>query len=148
MVLIHIVAGVGLLGTTAATLLLAVSAATSDDPAFADAVYRLMSLQIAVFGIPLSMLTLLSGIVVGLGSHWGVLKHRWTAAKLVLILGVVVNGALMIGPGVAELQDDPSAAGTQSRLVFAAALSVAMLLTATTLSVFKPSGRLRRVKQA
>jgi hypothetical protein len=140
----HIVTGVGLLGATASTLLLAVSAAASDDLAFAHSVYRLMSLQSAVFGIPLSMLALLTGVVLGLGTTWGVLRQWWTTAKLALILGVVLNGALMIGPSVSALQQDPAAAGTQSRLVLAAALSVAMLLTATTLSVFKPGGRLRR----
>jgi hypothetical protein len=141
---IHIVSGVGLLGATAATLLLAVTAATSDDPESAHEIYRLMSLQSAVFGIPLSLLSLLSGILMGLATRWGVLRHWWTTAKLILILGVIVNGSLMIGPSVDDLRHGPLATGTQARLVIAAAGSLAMLLTATTLSVFKPRGRLRR----
>lgn len=138
---VHIVSGVGLLGATAATLLLAVSGTTTDEASFARAVYRLMSLNSAVFGIPLSMLTLVSGVVLGLGTHWGVLRHWWTTAKLGLILGVVLNGALVIGPSVAALEQDVTAAGTAWRLVVAAALSVAMLLAATGVSVFKPGGR-------
>ncbi len=134
----------GLLGATAATLLLAMSAAATDDAAFAHSIYRLMALQAAVFGIPLSMLALLSGVALGLGTHWGVLQHWWTTAKLALILGVIVNGALMIGPAVDELRHGPPDAGTELRLVLAAALSLAFLLTATTLSVFKPGGRRRR----
>jgi hypothetical protein len=141
---LHIVSGVGLLGATSATLLLAINGAATDELAFADSIYRLMSLNSAVFGIPLSMLSLLTGILLGLGTHWGVLRHWWTTLKLVLILGVVLNGALVIGPTVSELRDDPMVAGTQTRVVFAAALSAAMLLTATALSVFKPGGRLRR----
>jgi hypothetical protein len=141
---IHIVSGVGLLGATSATLLLAINGAATDEVAFADSIYRLMSLNSAVFGIPLSMLSLVTGIVLGLGTRWGVLRHWWTTLKLLLILGVLVNGSLMIGPTVDELRDAPMAAGAQTRAVFAAALSAAMLLTATSLSVFKPGGRLRR----
>jgi hypothetical protein len=141
---IHIVSGVGLLGTTAATLLLAVTATTSDDPASSREIYRLMSLQSAVFGIPLSLLALSSGILLGLATRWGVLRHWWTTAKLILILGVIVNGSLMIGPSVDDLRHGPPAAGTETRLVIAAAGSLAMLLSTTTLSVFKPRGRVRR----
>jgi hypothetical protein len=140
---IHIVSGVGLLGATSATLLLAINGAATDEVAFADSIYRLMSLNSAVFGIPLTMLSLLTGVLLGLGTHWGVLRHWWTTLKLILILGVILNGALMIGPRVSELRDDPMVAGTQTRVVLAAAVSVVMLLTATSLSVFKPGGRLR-----
>jgi hypothetical protein len=144
LVTLHIVSGVGLLGATSATLLLAINGAATDEVGFADSIYRLMSLNSAVFGIPLSLLSLFTGVLLGLGTHWRVLKHWWTTLKLALILGVILNGALMIGPTVAELQDDPMVAGTQTRVVAAAAASVLMLLTATSLSVFKPGGRLRR----
>jgi uncharacterized membrane protein len=144
LVTLHIVSGVGLLGATSATLLLAINGAATDEVAFADSIYRLMSLNSAVFGIPLSMLSLLTGVLLGLGTHWRVLKHWWTTLKLALILGVILNGALVIGPTVTELRDDPMVASTQTRTVIAAALSVLMLLTATSLSVFKPGGRLRR----
>jgi hypothetical protein len=140
----HIVSGVGLLGATSATLLLAIQAAATGDAAFADSIYRLMSVNSAVFGIPLSFLSLFSGILLGLGTGWGVLRHWWTTLKLILILGVILNGSLLIGPTVDDLRGDPMVAGTQTRAVFAAALSAAMLLTATALSVFKPGGRLRR----
>jgi hypothetical protein len=143
-VMLHIVSGVGLLGATSATLLLAINGAATDERTFADSIYRLMSLNSAVFGIPLSMLSLLTGVLLGLGTHWGVLRQWWTTLKLALILGVILNGALVIGPTVAELRDAPMEAGAQNRVVLAAALSAAMLLTATALSVFKPGGRLRR----
>jgi uncharacterized membrane protein len=139
---IHVVGSVGLLGATASMLVLALSAAGSGDAASAHATYDLMNLQSLVFGIPLSFLSLISGVVIGLGTNWGILRHWWITAKLLLIVGVIVNGALGIGPAVDELRHG-AGAGTETRLVAAAALSVAMLLTATTLSVFKPGGRLR-----
>jgi hypothetical protein len=141
---IHITGGVGLLGATASTLLLALGATTTDDVAGAQETYRLISLQSAVFGIPLSMLSLLSGIALGLGTRWGVLRHWWTTLKLVLIVAVMVNGAFMIGASVDELRTGPPSSGAETRLLIGAALNLAMLLTATTLSMFKPGGRLRR----
>jgi hypothetical protein len=144
---VHIMSSVGLLGTTAGTLLLALTAAATDDAAFAQAIYRLMTSFTVAFGIPLSMLSLATGILVGLGTKWGVLRYWWTTAKLLLILGVVVNGAVNIGPTVDALRSDPMAAADQARVAIAAAVSVAMLLTATALSVFRrPAGRVRRTR--
>jgi hypothetical protein len=159
---IHVAGGVGLLGATASTLLLALIATGSDDAAAAQEIYRLISLQSAVFGIPLSVVSLASGIALGLGTKWGVLRHWWTTLKLVLIVLVMFNGALMIGGSVDELRAagsassssavaesvsgaaESSSSGAETRLVIGAVLNVAMLLTATSLSTFKPGGRLRR----
>ena len=71
------------------------------------------------------------------------LRHWWTTLKLVLIVLVMVNGALMIGGSVNELRSG-AAPGAETRLVIGAVLNVAMLLPATVLSMFKPGGRLRR----
>jgi hypothetical protein len=141
---IHVAVGVGLLGATSSTLLLALIATGSSDPEAAQDTYRLISLQSAVFGIPLSVLSLLSGIALGLGTKWGVLRHWWTTLKLVLILLVMANGALMIGASVDDLRGATPSAGAETRVVAGAVLNVAMLLTATSLSMFKPGGRLRR----
>jgi hypothetical protein len=142
---IHVAGGVGLLGATASTLLLALIATGSGDAAAAEETYRLISLQSAVFGIPLSMVSLLSGIALGLGTKWGVLRHWWTTLKLVLILLVMLNGALMIGASVDELRSGPSPSA-ETRLLIGALLNVTMLFAATTLSMFKPGGRLRRAR--
>ena len=141
----HIVSSVGLLGTTAGTLLLALTAAATDDVAFAEAIYRLMASFTVAFGIPLSFLSLASGVLVGLGTKWGVFRYWWTTVKLLLIVGVIVNGAANIGPTVDALRSDPMVGADQARVAIAAALSVAMLITATGLSVFRrPAGRIRR----
>jgi hypothetical protein len=138
--LVHITASVGLLGATSSSLVLAITAATTDHAAFAHSAYRLVSTQSAVFGIPLSFLALGSGIALGLGTRWGVLRYRWTTAKLALIVLVIVNGALEIGPTTsARLRGD----GSEWWLVAVLAASAAMLASAAVLSVYKPGGRLR-----
>jgi uncharacterized membrane protein len=136
----HIVASVGLLGSVAALVALNVRAATTTDPALAASAYELLTMFSFVFGIPLSFISLISGVVLGLGSKWGVLRYRWVTAKLVLNLSVIVVGAFVIGPQTAAMVDDGG--GSQAVLIAAGVWDVVALTLATTLSVFKP-GRAR-----
>jgi uncharacterized membrane protein SirB2 len=94
------------------------------------------------FGIPLSMLTLASGIALGLGTKWGVFRSRWVTAKLILIVSVILVGALVIGPTNARLRDGADAGG--GLLVMAAAYDVLALSIATGLLIYKPGGRRSR----
>jgi uncharacterized membrane protein len=138
----HIVASVGLLGECAGILAINVRAATTADPALAASSYELLGMFSVVFGIPLSMASLGTGVALGLGTKWGVLRHRWVTAKLLLILSVIVVGALVIGPAVAEMREGRG--GNESVLILASAYDVVALSLATGLSVYKP--RRRRVR--
>jgi hypothetical protein len=135
---IHIVVSVGLLGDSAGFLAVAIRRALSDDPAFVDASHNLLGTFALFFGIPLSFLTLLTGIALGLGTRWGVLRYPWVIAKLVLIVTVIVVGATILRP---VLADDGNPSSTP--LIIGAAYDVAALSVATALGVFKP-GRARR----
>lgn len=136
---VHIIASVGLLGDCAAVLAINIRAATTGDPGLAAAAYDLLAMFGVVFGIPLSMTALASGVALGLGTKWGVLRHRWVTAKLLLLLGVIVAGALVIGPATAALRDGGD--GSRTLLILAAAYDVLALALATGLSVFKPGRR-------
>jgi hypothetical protein len=141
LLLAHITASVGLLGATSSSLLLAIVAASDRD----RDIYDLISLQSAVFGIPLSFIALFTGIALGPATKWGVLRYWWTTLKLVLLLGVILNGALMIGPTTAQLGDGE---GSPSKLILVAGLSVLMLAVSAGLSVYKPGGRVKKRAEA
>src|SRR4051812_4122329 len=138
----HIVAGVGLLGTVAAVLAVNIRAATTTDAALSAAAYDLLPMFTVLFGIPLSFISLVSGTVLGLGSKWGVVRHGWVAAKLALQVSVILVGALVLGPGTDAMREGTGDAG--ARLIAGSAYDVAALLLATGLSVFKPRRRTRR----
>jgi Predicted integral membrane protein (DUF2269) len=138
----HIVVSVGLLGDVAAVLAVNVRAATTADPDLAAASYELLAMFTILFGIPLSLGSLLTGLALGAGSKWGVLRYRWVAGKLLLILSVIVVGAVVLGPGTDAMRDGRG--GAELRLILGSAWDVAALLAATGVSVFKPGGRLRR----
>jgi uncharacterized membrane protein SirB2 len=137
---VHIAASVALLGSTAAIVAIHVRAATTSDPGLAASAYELLGMFPTLFGIPLSLTSLVSGVTLGLGSRWGVLRYRWVTAKLVLILSVIVVGAVVLGPQTTAMAQDGS--GSQSVLIAASAWDVLALTVATCLSVYKP-GRAR-----
>ena len=137
---VHIVASVGLLGNVAVIVAINVRAATTADPALAASAYELLTMFPVLFGIPLSLASLASGLTLGLGSKWGVLRYRWVTAKLLLNLSVIVVGALVIGPQTSTMSD--GGGGSEEVLIAACGYDVVALCLATWLSVFKP-GRAR-----
>lgn len=142
----HIIASVGLLGDSAGFLAVAIRGATTDDPGLAAASYELLDMFSFVFGIPLSMVALATGLTLGLGTKWGVLRHRWVTAKLLLILSVILVGAFVIGPANSAMLDGRG--GSETTLILASAYDVLALCVATGLSVFKPGGRWGRAGAA
>lgn len=134
---IHIVVSVGLLGDSAGFLAVAIRRSLSDDRAMIESAHELLGMFALLFGIPLSFLALITGVALGLGTRWGVLRHGWVMAKLVLIVTVIVVGATVLRPVLGE---DADAGG--GWLIAGAAYDVVALTTATALSVFKP-GRAR-----
>ncbi|TDD88029.1 DUF2269 domain-containing protein [Actinomadura rubrisoli] len=143
---VHIAASVALLGEVWGLVVLNLCATLTDDGALAHAAYRLMGVLVFAGGIPLSLISLGSGIALALGSRWGLLRHYWVFAKLLLLIGVILCGMLLFQPeAMTEATRDGSRpSGRQWAQVAVVSGQLTMLLTATALSVFKPRGRIRR----
>jgi uncharacterized membrane protein len=139
---VHIAVSVGLLGDSAGFLAVAIRAARTDDPALAAASYELLEMFSLVFGIPLSVATLVSGVALGLGTKWGVLRYPWVVAKLVLVVTVMLVGGIVIGPALDDVRRGPG--GGEIELIAASAYDVAALALATGLGVYKPGRRMGR----
>ena len=81
---VHVVSSVGWIGAAAAYLVLGVAAGISDDPATARAAWIAMEL-IGWYGIvPISILALITGLIMSLGTPWGLFRHYWVLIALVL----------------------------------------------------------------
>ena len=137
---------VGLLGDSAGFLAVAIRAAHSPDR---DALLQLvgtLEMFSLVFGIPLSIGALVTGVLLGLGTKWGVFRYPWVTAKLLLVVSVMLVGGLVIGPA----QDAILTRGGNDvgPLIRAAAYDVAALALATILSVFKPGRTFRLTAHA
>jgi hypothetical protein len=131
----HIIVSVGLLGDSAGYLAVAVRGATSSDPVVATSAYQMLRMFAFVFGVPLSFAALLTGVLLGLGTRWGVFRYPWVTTKLVLIVSVIAVGALVLNGGMNAMPSGRG--GAEGRLIAGAAYDVAALAVATTLAVFK-----------
>lgn len=137
----HVMMSVGLLGDSAGFLAVAIRAARTDDPLAVAELVKVLNMFSVLFGIPLSVGALLSGVLLGLGTKWGVFRYPWVTAKLLLILSVMLVGGVVIGPALAVTLE--RAGDATARLVAAASYDVLALAVATGLSVFKPGGQFR-----
>lgn len=137
----HIIVSVGLLGEAAGLLAIAIRAANTDDPAFAETSHELLSMLSATFGIPLTLAALVTGVALGLGTRWGVFQYPWVYTKLALVISVAVVGGLFIGRAEEELLNGTGE--PYGQLIAGAVYNVSALGVAVVLSVFKP-GRPRQ----
>ncbi|MGQ0777829.1 MAG: hypothetical protein ACT4NY_26040 [Pseudonocardiales bacterium] len=138
---VHVVSSVAILGQVWVNAVLAMIAIRT--PGSARAAYSFMQDFVFASAAPLSVLSLVSGVVLGLGTKWGVLRFRWVTAKLVLLVVTVLTGITIQGPLLEQLIAAPSPT-TQAANLAATAMQFVLLSVATWLSVFKPGGRIRR----
>ena len=143
----HVSSSVGWLGAVASFLALAVAGLTSVNAQIAGAVYLAMELTTWFVIVPLSFASLVTGLIQSLGTTWGLFRHYWVVAKL--LLNIVATVILLVHTQpisrVAAAAAETTLSGTDLRqlriqLVADAAAALLALLVATTLSVYKPAG--------
>ncbi|WP_082768215.1 hypothetical protein [Nocardiopsis alborubida] len=101
--------------------------------------------------VAVGALTLLSGIVLGWGTRYGLLRYWWVLLKLVANAVLLTLVVLLLSPEVTALAAQARTAlagGTSfaigSALLFPPLVSTTAVAAAMALSVFKPWGRIRR----
>jgi len=82
----HIICSVGWIGAAAAYLALAVAAEVNMQPLIVRAAWISMELSGWFVIVPLGCLALLTGLVLSLGTPWGLFKHYWFVIALVLTM--------------------------------------------------------------
>jgi hypothetical protein len=147
----HITASVGWLGAVACFLALAVAAMTSNDVQTVRAANLAMELTGRLVLVPLSLASLLTGIIQSLGTKWGLFQHYWVLAKL--LINVLATAILLMYTqtlsylaGVATqttLSSDKLNLLRSPSPILHAGAALLILLVATILSVYKPQGLTR-----
>src|SRR5882757_5508421 len=143
---VHIIFSVGWFGAVAAFLALAIAGLTSRDAQMVRTAYVGMELTARFVIVPLAIASLLSGIVQSLGTPWGLFRHYWVLAKLLLTAfatAVLLAKMPLIHYAARAAEATPSktdlhTAGIQ--LAFHATGGMLVLLAITALSVYKPWG--------
>jgi hypothetical protein len=142
----HVVASVGWLGSVAAFLALALTGLRSENAETLRAVY--LSAELVTWGVilPLCAAALITGVIQGLGTSWGLFRHYWVLIKL--LLTIAATALLLLHTGPIRVMAEAASAGdlpshldrTRLQLVVDAALALGALLVATILSIYKPQG--------
>jgi hypothetical protein len=147
---LHVISSVGWLGLNLGVLVLAVTGATTDDPQTQHAVYRVMGVLGDVLLLPISLTAFVTGLVLALGTVWGLFRHRWVVVKFWLTLIAVILTPLSLLPGIHETVAIVSSTppdrladmgGAAVDGISAGCVSTCMYVTCVVLSVFKPWGR-------
>lgn len=144
----HVTSSVGWLGAVVGFLALAVAGLSSQDAQMVRAAYLAMEVTAWFVIVPLSLASLLTGLIQSLGTAWGLFQHYWVLFKLLInvfatIVLLMYMETLGYLAGVAAQTTLTSADLRELRSpspMLHAGAALVLLLVATTLSVYKPRG--------
>ncbi|MFE0178139.1 DUF2269 domain-containing protein [Streptomyces sp. NPDC059002] len=144
---VHVVGSAGWLGLTLGLLALALTAITTESTTIIEAAVRSMKIFTDWLVIPLSLLTLLSGLLLSVGTPWGLAKHRWVYTKFWLTLATTIASVFALRPGVSDSAATVAAGDPitdASGLIAGPIVSLSAYVFMTVISVLKPWGLTRR----
>ncbi|MEO8549392.1 MAG: hypothetical protein ABI678_05450 [Kofleriaceae bacterium] len=142
----HVVASVGWLGSVAAFLALSIAGLIGKDPQRVRAAYLAMEMIGWFVIVPLSVASLVTGLIQSLGTEWGLFRHYWILIKLVL--NVLASAVLLLHMmPIGHVADIAATSvlgsdlhGIRVQLIADATAAIVVLLVATGLSIIKPRG--------
>lgn len=143
----HVISSVGLLGAIAGFLALAVAGLTSHNDQMVRAAYLAMDLIARFVIVALAFASLLTGLIQSVGTRWGLFRHYWVLAKLLLTVFAtivllikmeLIGSAARLAAETTFSRADLRAAGIQ--LVIHALGGLLVLLVPVVLSIYKPPG--------
>jgi hypothetical protein len=143
----HVTSSVGWLGTVASFLALAIAALTSRDEETVRGFYVAMELTGWYVIVPFCLASLVTGLVLALGTPWGLFRYYWVLIKFLI---TVVSALILFGftqtlGSLGALAADTALSMAelrnlnQSPAVHSGGGLLALLLT-TILAVYKPWG--------
>lgn len=145
----HIIVSVGWIGAVLAYLALVVAAMTGPS----DHLLRAAWLALELIGwyviVPLALAALMTGISVALGTSWGLIRHYWVAASLLLtvVAAAVLLQHMSTVTSFASIAADVAIADVRDVLrpalrgeLLHAGVGLLVLLGIAMLNVYKPRG--------
>jgi hypothetical protein len=144
----HVTSTVGWLGAVLGFLALAISGLTSQDAQTVRGAYLAMELIGWYVLVPLCIASLLTGLIMSLGTPWGLFQHYWVLIKfLITVISAIILFVYTRTLGhLGDLAADMTLPVEELRNpspVLHSGLALLALLVATTLSIYKPRGMTR-----
>jgi hypothetical protein len=143
---IHLTTSVGWLGAVVAYIPLDLTVALSNDPGTVRGAWAAMGLIATAVLVPLALASLVTGLIISLGTRWGLIRHWWVVVSLVLTLVavlVLLNESRVITSSAAMAAAPTTSA--EHLLAIPPTLphsigGLVLLLIVQWLNVFKPQG--------
>jgi hypothetical protein len=143
----HLTVSIGWIGAVVAYLALGVTAVTTSQPETIRAAWVGMELTGWYVLVPLALLSLASGVVMAVGTRWGLFRHYWVIFSLALT-GFAVTVLLLHMPHVSAQAD--IARTSDGRVLRELggdlghpAIGLLILLVVQVLNLYKPRGLTR-----
>jgi hypothetical protein len=150
----HITLSVSWIGAAGSFLVLNTIALTSPNDETVRAVYLSMNLIGLYAIVPLSLAALATGLIQSSGTHWGLLRHYWVVAKLLLTtlavyalfmhqFSAVTSAAKLVPVSSTPVVLDPRLHSLGMEILGDVSGGLFVLLVVATLAVYKPWGLTR-----
>ncbi len=146
---VHITLAIGWIGAVAGYIALDVAAATSEDARTLRAAYLAMEVIAWYVIVPLAFASVLTGLVMSLGTRWGLFRHYWVLISLLLtvIVTVVLLAETQTISYFADTAADPKTSSDDLRALGSTLVhsvgGTVVLLVILGLNVYKPRGMTR-----
>lgn len=143
----HLTFSVGWIGTVIAYLALGITAANSRDVEAVRSAWMAMELIGWFVIVPLAVASLLTGLVMALGTKWGLFRHYWVLISFVLTVFATVVLLLHMPTVSASADIAREAEGTQLEALGGdlghPGIGLVILLIVQVLNLYKPTGLTR-----
>jgi hypothetical protein len=143
---LHLTVSVGWIGAVAAYIALDVAAVTGREAATLRAAYIAMDLTASFVIVPLAVATFVTGLVMSLGTGWGIFRHYWTLITFLLTLFAVIVLVLETRTisHFASIAADPATSAEDLRALGGTLVhsvgGIVLLLVNMWLNIYKPRG--------
>jgi hypothetical protein len=146
---VHIAFSVGWIGAVASYIALDVAAAASRNAETLRACYLAMEVIAWYVIVPLAGASLLTGLIMSLGTRWGLFRYYWVLISLFLTIFAIV--VLLVETRTighyALIAADPATSGEELRALGSTLVhsvgGTIVLLVIVVLNVYKPRGMTR-----
>lgn len=146
---VHLTLSVGWIGAVAAYLALDVRTVTSEDLQTLRTAYMAMNTVAGAVIVPVAVASLVTGIVISLGTKWGLFRHYWVLISLVMTIFATV--VLLVEMGTvrhnAHIASLPRTSVAELRALGSTLVhsigGTIVLVVVLVLNVYKPRGLTR-----
>ena len=144
---VHLTFSIGWIGAVLMYLALGVAAVTTEDVQTIRAAWIAMELTGWYVIVPLAVTSLLTGLVMALGTKWGLFRHYWVVISFVLttfaaVILVLHMPSVSVTADLAQKVDGDELAALGGDLEHPS-IGLVVLLAVQVLNLYKPQGLTR-----